>query len=82
MLLGVILKGLNCILRRDWIDFVLDFIPQLVFMTALFGYLIFLIVFKWTNEWVRAGPPPNILSILVNMQAVAQLYHSFLRRTL
>lgn len=47
MTLGIFVKASNAIYFKNWLDFIFEFIPQLVFMTCLFAYMDFLIVFKW-----------------------------------
>ena len=47
MLLGIFLKGLNCIFSRDFTEFIFVFIPQFILMIILFGYMDLLIFIKW-----------------------------------
>jgi V-type H+-transporting ATPase subunit a len=51
MTLGVFIKASNTIRFRKLLDFFFEFIPQLIFMVCLFGYMDFLIVFKWLQPW-------------------------------
>ena len=51
MTLGIILKGLNTIHYRSKIDFLFEFIPQLLFMVFIFGYMIATIFIKWSTNW-------------------------------
>lgn len=51
MTLGVFVKASNAIHFRKAIDFIFQFVPQLLFMTCLFAYMDFLIVFKWFVPW-------------------------------
>lgn len=34
---------------RDYLSMICEFVPQMLFLNGLFGYLSFLIVFKWLN---------------------------------
>ncbi|KAG2195960.1 hypothetical protein INT47_007096 [Mucor saturninus] len=53
----------------------LEFLPQILFMESVFGYLIFCIMYKWSINWWEldsAGnhirnPPPNLLNMLIYM---------------
>ncbi|GAA5798541.1 V-type ATPase, V0 complex, 116kDa subunit family [Helicostylum pulchrum] len=53
----------------------LEFLPQILFMESIFGYLIFCIMYKWSVNWWEldaAGnhirnAPPNLLNMLIYM---------------
>ena len=51
MILGLFLKGMNGIYFGDYADFIFEFIPQLIFMCLLFGYMILMIYIKWGTDW-------------------------------
>lgn len=59
MTFGILLKGANALYFRHWVDFFLEFIPQLVFCCALFGYMVVLIVWKWTIRWHFGNSDPR-----------------------
>ncbi|EGR28351.1 v-type ATPase 116kda subunit family protein, putative [Ichthyophthirius multifiliis] len=68
MLLGIILKGINCILKQQWIDFFFEFLPQFIFMSLIFGYMDFLIFYKWSLDFqVQIIQPPSIIAVLIDM---------------
>lgn len=46
--LGIIGSLFNHLYWRDFLSIIAEFIPQMLFLNSLFGYLCFLIVFKWT----------------------------------
>lgn len=48
---GVILKGCNAIHFRNWLDFYFEFLPQIVFLVVTFGYMDFLIIYKWLSDF-------------------------------
>jgi len=64
MLVGVFLKFGNSIYNRSYVDFVFECIPQLVFMVAFFGYMDFLIMYKWVNP---VETQPSIINSLICM---------------
>lgn len=68
MTLGVILKGCNAIFQKDWPMLMLEFLPQLVFFEATFGYMVMLIVIKWTTNWSAPGmkQPPSIVNVMID----------------
>lgn len=61
---GVILKGCNHIHAREWIEFIFEFIPQIVFLTVTFGYMDFLIFYKWASDFTgeNSANAPSIIS--------------------
>lgn len=67
MIGGVLLKGCNCLYFKRKAEFFFEFIPQLVFMICIFGYLQFMIMFKWTVDWDLAGESPSLIAVLMNM---------------
>ncbi|KAH9526658.1 Unc-32p [Dermatophagoides farinae] len=68
MFFGVILSVFNHCHYSEWISVWVEFIPQLVFLLAIFGYMNFMIFFKWfAYDSTRAGCAPSILITLINM---------------
>lgn len=51
MTLGVFLKASNAIYFKKPLDFIFEFLPQIAFMTCLFAYMDFLIIYKWLVPW-------------------------------
>lgn len=51
MSVGVILKLFNALYFRKRLEVIFEFIPQIIFLGLLFGYMDFLIVFKWLTPW-------------------------------
>ena len=52
MVIGIILKGLNSIFEKDFVELIFVFIPQIVLMLILFGYMDFLIFVKWSTSYI------------------------------
>ena len=68
MTLGIILRGLNNLYFGDYYGFFFEFIPQLIFMTLLFGYMIALIFIKWNTDYTgNTENAPSIITILMNL---------------
>ena len=67
MTLGVCMKGLNAVFSRSKLDFLFEFIPQLVFLLALFGTMDLMIIAKWLTDWTgREGKAPSIITQMIN----------------
>lgn len=51
MSLGLLLKGFNTWYFKDKLSFYFEFIPQMLMLWALFGYMDLLIVVKWLTPY-------------------------------
>lgn len=51
MVLGVVMKLFNAKYFRRNLEIIFEFIPQILFLGLLFGYMDFLIIFKWLKPW-------------------------------
>eukprot|EP00927_Polykrikos_kofoidii_P059462 TRINITY_DN54611_c0_g1_i1.p1 TRINITY_DN54611_c0_g1~~TRINITY_DN54611_c0_g1_i1.p1 ORF type:complete len:880 (+),score=156.44 TRINITY_DN54611_c0_g1_i1:108-2642(+) len=64
MVLGLLLRLSNVLHERNWLDLVCEFVPMLVFMLCFFGFMDYMIMYKW----VTAIPDsPSIINSLIQM---------------
>lgn len=73
MSFGVMLSLWNKISNRQYAYIFLEFLPQLIFLLGIFGYLIIMIFMKWTMYGANLPDPysehcaPNLLITFINM---------------
>lgn len=68
MTFGVILSLFNHIYFRRTLNIILQFIPEMIFMLSLFGYLVFMIIFKWCRYDAHTSQKaPSILIHFISM---------------
>ena len=52
------------------VEFYFEFIPQMVMLLALFGFMDLLIIVKWLTDYSAdptLGKPPSIISTMITM---------------
>ena len=66
--MGVFMKALNAIYRKNSLDFWFEFVPQIVLLFSLFGFMDWLIIAKWTADFThREYMAPSIISTMIDM---------------
>jgi len=49
-------------------DIYTNFIPQIIFLESIFGYLVVCVIYKWAIDWSEsATDPPSLLNMLIEM---------------
>lgn len=70
MTFGICLKGWNSLYFKKYLDFFFEFIPQLIFTSALFIYMAFLIFLKWSMDFAgeyRDVRPAPLINTMINI---------------
>ncbi|GAB1223285.1 hypothetical protein ENUP19_0140G0006 [Entamoeba nuttalli] len=65
MTFGVILSLFNHLHEKKWLNVFFNWIPEMIFMICSFGYLCFLIIFKWCNP--DKDPAPMLTNVFLEM---------------
>ncbi|CAD8160401.1 unnamed protein product [Paramecium octaurelia] len=65
MLFGILMKGVNTLYFKNYVDFFCEFIPQLLFMICTFGWMDFIIIVKWLNSY-QNNTDPSIIETMIN----------------
>ena len=64
MFFGLCMRTMNQIHYKNWVELFNECIPMIMFMLSLFGYMIFLIFYKWTQPWDTMTPPSLINTMI------------------
>ena len=68
MTFALCLQVPNHIRFKRPLDIYTNFIPQMLFLQSIFGYLVVCILYKWTIDWSqRSTAPPSLLNMLISM---------------
>ena len=64
MTLGIVCGGINFLYSKDNVGLYFKFLPQIIFFSSIFGYMDFLILYKWLHSWKN---PPSIINTMIEM---------------
>jgi V-type H+-transporting ATPase subunit a len=83
MVVGVFVKLFNSLYFKKKLETFFEFVPQILFLGLLFGYMDFLIIYKWLKPWncvidpvanlmdctngVKDYGPPSIISTMMDI---------------
>lgn len=68
MTFAICLQVPNHIRFKKPLNIYAEFIPQILFMQSIFGYLVICIIYKWSLDWTQqVNAPPGLLNMLIYM---------------
>ena len=68
MSLGVCMKAFNAVHFGSAVDFFFEFVPQIILLLSLFGYMDALIIIKWLTDYSgRENEAPSIINTMINI---------------
>ncbi|XP_017873207.1 PREDICTED: V-type proton ATPase 116 kDa subunit a-like [Drosophila arizonae] len=74
MIFGVCMSVFNFVHFKRYSSILLEFVPQILFLMLLFGYMCFMMFFKWfkyngftSNQPETPGCAPSVLIMFINM---------------
>ncbi|XP_013114900.1 V-type proton ATPase 116 kDa subunit a 1 [Stomoxys calcitrans] len=74
MVFGVCMSVVNYVYFKRYASIFLEFIPQMIFLLLLFGYMVFMMFYKWVKYSPKAealaespGCAPSVLIMFINM---------------
>mmetsp|Transcript_19821 Transcript_19821/g.29639 ORF Transcript_19821/g.29639 Transcript_19821/m.29639 type:complete len:859 (+) Transcript_19821:31-2607(+) len=67
MLFGISLGAFNYTYFGDYLSLYFVWIPQMVFMICTFGYMCFMIILKWCQDYSKDPAPPALIQTMIKM---------------
>lgn len=68
MSLGICMKAFNAAYFKNKLDFFYEFVPQIILMLCLFGFMDWLIIAKWLTDFTgKEHTAPSIISTMIGM---------------
>lgn len=68
MSLGICMKALNASYFKNKLDFFFEFVPQIILMIVLFGYMDLLIICKWMTDFKgKEHMAPSVITTMIDM---------------
>lgn len=68
MSLGITMKAFNAVHFRNKMDFFFEFVPQIILMMVLFGYMDLLIICKWLTDFKgKESMAPSVITTMIDM---------------
>lgn len=66
--MGVFMKAFNAWYKKNQVDFFFEFVPQIILLFSLFGFMDWMIIAKWSADFTnREYMAPSIISTMIDM---------------
>jgi len=68
MSLGICMKAFNASYFKNKLDFFFEFVPQIILMIVLFGYMDLMIICKWLTDFKgKESMAPSVITTMIDM---------------
>ncbi|TMW39343.1 hypothetical protein DOY81_015577, partial [Sarcophaga bullata] len=74
MVFGICMSVVNFVHFKRYVNIILEFVPQMIFLLLLFGYMVFMMFYKWVKYSPKSyyqpdtpGCAPSVLIMFINM---------------
>ncbi|KAJ3410482.1 H(+)-transporting V0 sector ATPase subunit a [Chytridiales sp. JEL 0842] len=67
MTFGISLNIFNNLHFGKPMNIISETVPQILYMVSIFGYLVIIILYKWTVNWTNPSTAPGLLNTLIYM---------------
>ncbi|XP_073816258.1 V-type proton ATPase 116 kDa subunit a1-like [Musca autumnalis] len=74
MIFGVCMSVVNYVHFKRYVSILLEFLPQIIFLLVLFGYMVFMMFYKWVKYSAKSnilsdtpGCAPSVLIMFIDM---------------
>lgn len=62
------MKAFNAVYFKNKIDFFFEFVPQIILITVLFGFMDLLIICKWLTDFTgKEHMAPSVITTMIDM---------------
>jgi V-type H+-transporting ATPase subunit a len=67
MVFGMFLQLIKHFHRRDWLEILVVWLPEMLYLVPFFGYLVVIIIVKWGTKFPQGSDGVNLIQMLIGM---------------